>query len=80
MKQCSCMLKYYQIENGFVKSAYKEHEKSKEDELKLKDINVNSSIAIMNIKDYCDCNFRSNNKDCFLLQKKRVNRKNWLFK
>ena len=69
---CSCMLKYYQMESGLMKNNYKEYEKSNEDELKLKDININSSIAIMKIKDYCDCNFRNNNKECFLLQKKEL--------
>ena len=69
---CSCMLKYYQLENGFMKNGYKEYEKSNEDELKLKDININSCIAIMKIKNKCDCNFMNDNKECFLLQKKEL--------
>ena len=54
---CPCMLKYYKLEKGLLKNGYIEYEKDNEDELKLRNINNNLSIAIMKIKNSCDCNF-----------------------
>lgn len=71
-KICSCMLKYFEIESGFMKNGYKIYNKNDENELKLKDINVNSSIAIMKIKKSCDCNFMKNYSELLKLQKKEL--------
>ena len=66
---CPCMLKYYQIEAGYLTNGYKEYEKSNEDKLKIKDVHNSSSIAIMKIKNDCDCNFMKNNKKYFSFSK-----------
>ena len=81
---CTCMLKYYKINQGYMSSSYDNYNNNNEDSLKLKEIHNKMCIAIMKIKKYCDYNFlvdneglRANSKKemikLFLEQKEKIN-------
>ncbi len=69
---CSCMLKLYNIESKFMSSDYKEYTGDNEDELTLKNVNKDSKIAIMKIKDKCDCGLLSKNNELLKLSKTQL--------
>ena len=72
---CSCMLKLYKKENGWTGSYYTELRIENEDEKKLKDISQNSEIYIAQSKKECSCNFLSENKNLFCLNKQSLIKK-----
>ena len=69
---CSCMLKLYNIEFKFMSSDYKEYTGDNEDELTLKNVNKDSKIAIMKIKETCVCGLLSKNNELLKLSKTQL--------
>ena len=69
---CSCMLKLYNIESKFMLSDYKEYTGDNEDELTLKNVNKDSKIAIMKIKETCVCGLLSKNNELLKLSKTQL--------
>ena len=69
---CSCMLKLYNIESKFMSSDYKEYTGDNEDELTLKNVNKDSKIAIMKIKETCVCGLLSKNNELLKLSKTQL--------
>ena len=69
---CTCMLKVYKKEKGYVYDSYTKYDVENEDNEKLEKISENGEIYIIQTKKNCSCNFLLDNKELCTLYKKEL--------
>ena len=69
---CTCMLKVYKKEKGYVYDSYTKYDVENEDNEKLEKISENGEIYIIQTKKDCSCNFLLDNKELCTLYKKEL--------